>query len=161
MPTLSIWEIRVRGSPNHIKQLKCQLILGKAKQVKRKWMHLFWCTCPQRHTYSSVRFGLQWGEAACSVFLFYKVRIGYILIKMVEKHRFPPLLPLSDKWHLEDSNSVHSLESIFFSQDLPGKRKPFEKDPVKDFSSLNFYTLYTNCPQLKHSNGNLWDYIKL
>jgi len=50
MPTLSIWEIRVSGSPNiHIKQLKCQLLLDKAKWAKRKWMHFFWCTCPRRH----------------------------------------------------------------------------------------------------------------
>lgn len=37
MPALSIWETRVSGSPNiHVKQLKCELILYKAKWVKRK-----------------------------------------------------------------------------------------------------------------------------
>lgn len=90
--------------------------------------------------------------------------IGYKPIKVVEKHWCLPSPPtLSGKWYLEDtsSNSIHSLESIFFSQAFSGKWKPFEKNPVKDFSSLDFSTLYTNCAQLKHSDGNLWEYIKL
>lgn len=42
MPTLSIWEIRASGSQNiPIKQLKCHLLLAKAKWANRRWKHCY------------------------------------------------------------------------------------------------------------------------
>ena len=56
-------------------------------------------------------------------------------------------------------NALVGKRILFLS--LPRRTKAFEENPVKDFSSPDFSTLYTNCAQLKHSNGNLWDCIKL